>query len=67
MFNFLKNIMKNDEVNLINDAYLLEKNGAFSIVLECIETSLAKIITKNLKIPTIGIGSSVYCLSLIHI
>lgn len=47
--------------NLINDAYLLEKNGAFSIVLECIETSLAKIITKNLKIPTIGIGSSSNC------
>lgn len=47
--------------NLIKDAYLLQKNGVFSIVLECIETSLAKIITKNLKIPTIGIGSSYNC------
>ena len=40
---------------------MLQKNGVFSIVLECIETSLAKEITKVLKIPTIGIGSSVNC------
>ena len=33
----------------------------FSIVLECIETSLAKEISKNLEIPTIGIGSSKFC------
>ena len=30
-------------------------------VLECVESSLAKEITKNIKIPTIGIGASVYC------
>ena len=47
--------------NLLTDALLLQKNGVFSIVLECIETSLAKEITKALKIPTIGIGSSVNC------
>ena len=46
---------------LLNDALLLQSNGVFSIVLECIETKLAKEITKNLKIPTIGIGSSVNC------
>ena len=47
--------------NLLADALLLQKNGVFSIVLECIETSLAKEIKKVLKIPTIGIGSSVNC------
>ena len=47
--------------NLINEALLLQKSGVFSIVLECIETNLAKRITKELKIPTIGIGSSVNC------
>ncbi len=47
--------------NLINDAFLLQESGVFSIVLECIETNLAKRITKELKIPTIGIGSSVNC------
>ena len=47
--------------NLLADALLLQKNGVFSIVLECVETNLAKEITKELSIPTIGIGSSVNC------
>ncbi len=46
---------------LLEDAKLLEKLGAFAIVLECIEKSLAKKITNEIKIPTIGIGSSSYC------
>ena len=46
---------------LMNDASLLQKSGVFAIVLECIKTPVAKKITQNLKIPTIGIGSSVYC------
>jgi len=47
--------------NILADAILLQKNGVFSIVLECIETTLAKEITKKLNIPTIGIGSSLNC------
>ena len=46
---------------LIKDSKLLEDAGVFSIVLECVETKLAKKITEQLKIPTIGIGSSAYC------
>mgnify|MGYP001395139731 FL=1 len=46
---------------LMNDAELLQKSGVFSIVLECVKTPIAKQITKDLKIPTIGIGSSVHC------
>ena len=46
---------------ILNDAKLLEKLGVFAIVLECIEKSLAKKITNEIKIPTIGIGSSVNC------
>ena len=50
------------EINqLMNDALLLQKNGVFAIVLECVKTPIAKQITKDLKIPTIGIGSSVHC------
>ena len=52
---------KLERKNLLTDALLLQKNGVFSIVLECIETNLAKEITNKLKIPTIGIGSSVNC------
>ena len=46
---------------LIKEAELIEKAGAFSIVLECITPKAAKLITKKLKIPTIGIGSSSNC------
>ena len=47
--------------NLLKDAKILEELGVFSIVLECVESSLAKEITKTIKIPTIGIGASVNC------
>ena len=50
-----------EKKQLINDALLLQKSGVFAIVLECIKSSTAKQITKYLKIPTIGIGSSVHC------
>jgi 3-methyl-2-oxobutanoate hydroxymethyltransferase len=46
---------------ILRDSQLLEKAGVFSIVLECIESSLAKEITKTIKIPTIGIGASAHC------
>ena len=46
---------------IINDAKLLEQAGIFSIVLECIEVKLSREVTKQLEIPTIGIGSSVNC------
>ena len=46
---------------ILNEAKLLESAGAFSMVLECVESSLAKIITKNINIPTIGIGASANC------
>ena len=50
------------EINeLIKDAILLQQSGVFSIVLECVKASVAKQITQKLDIPTIGIGSSVYC------
>jgi len=43
--------------NILRDSQLLEKAGVFSIVLECVETSLAKLVTQNLNILTIGIGA----------
>ena len=46
---------------MINEAREIEKAGAFSIVLECIASETSKKITKLLKIPTIGIGSSKNC------
>jgi len=46
---------------IFNDAKLLQDKGVFSIVLECVETTLAKQITKSLKISTIGNDYSHHC------
>lgn len=45
---------------LLEDAKGLEDAGAFAIVLECVPTPLAKLITKELKISTIGCGAGPY-------
>tara|TARA_B100001063_G_scaffold242059_1_gene270047 strand:- start:476 stop:1270 length:795 start_codon:yes stop_codon:yes gene_type:complete len=46
---------------LLKEAISIERAGAFALVLECLSPNASKLITKNLKIPTIGIGSSSYC------
>ena len=56
-----KGKQKIERDKILQESQLLEKAGVFSIVLECIETSLAKIITRSINIPTIGIGASKYC------
>ena len=52
---------KKEASRLLKEAKLIEKAGAFSVVLECLSPGSAKLITKNINIPTIGIGSSYYC------
>jgi len=47
--------------NLIKSAKDLEKAGAFMVVMECIPDILASRITKELSIPTIGIGAGKDC------
>jgi 3-methyl-2-oxobutanoate hydroxymethyltransferase len=46
-----------EAVKLKEDARLLEKAGCFSLVLEKIPADLAKEVTDQIKIPTIGIGA----------
>jgi 3-methyl-2-oxobutanoate hydroxymethyltransferase len=46
---------------LVESAKDLEKAGAFMIVMECIPDLVAARITKELKIPTIGIGAGKDC------
>jgi 3-methyl-2-oxobutanoate hydroxymethyltransferase len=48
-------------MRLVKDACALEEAGAFGIVLETIPTPLAKLITKKVKVPTIGIGAGPFC------
>ncbi len=46
---------------LLRDARALEAAGCYAIVLECIPTELARLVTAQLGIPTIGIGAGPHC------
>jgi len=50
-----------DRERIIKDARLLEQSGVFSLVLECVPEDLARDITRNVRIPVIGIGAGRYC------
>jgi len=47
--------------HLLEDAFLLEEAGCFSLVLESVPARLAELISKRLSIPTIGIGAGAGC------
>jgi len=53
--------VKEEAERIIKDAQELEAAGVFAVILECIPMELAKVITENLRIPTIGIGAGPYC------
>ncbi len=62
-FNKIKILGKTntEKDNLLKLAKESEKFGAKAVLLECITSDTAKLITKNISIPTIGIGASKYC------
>jgi len=47
--------------DILDEARRLEAAGAFALVLECVPTDLAHMVTEQLHIPTIGIGSGPHC------
>jgi len=46
---------------LLEDAKALEKAGAFAVVMETVPAPLATLISRELSIPTIGIGAGAGC------
>lgn len=50
-----------EALNLLAEARALEKAGAFSVVLEMVPAAVSRIISKKLKVPTIGIGAGAEC------
>jgi 3-methyl-2-oxobutanoate hydroxymethyltransferase len=52
---------KEAAIKLIEEANVLEEAGVFSIVLEMVASEVVDAITKNVSIPTIGIGSGPHC------
>ena len=46
---------------ILQNALDLQEIGVFALLLECIPDRVSKLITENLEIPTIGVGSGVYC------
>lgn len=50
-----------DARRLIDEAVALERAGCFSLVLECVPSELAAMITEQITIPTIGIGAGPSC------
>ena len=54
-----KNFIQKKQI--LEDAIAVDNSGVFAIIIECVVENLAKIITKNISVPTIGIGASKYC------
>ena len=48
-------------MQIIENARILEEVGCFAIVIECVPHQVAEIITRELSIPTIGIGAGKNC------
>ncbi|MBR1743247.1 MAG: 3-methyl-2-oxobutanoate hydroxymethyltransferase, partial [Lachnospiraceae bacterium] len=46
---------------ILEAALAVQEAGAFSVTLECVPAKLAELITKQLEIPTIGIGAGSGC------
>ena len=53
--------VQRDEAALLHDARAAAEAGAFSVVLECIPSDVARRITEKITIPTIGIGAGPDC------
>jgi len=47
--------------DIVADAVALQEAGAFAVVMEMVPAEVAKRVTHELRIPTVGIGAGPYC------
>lgn len=53
--------LQRERERILNDARAIEQAGAFAMVVECTETSIAEEVTRSVTVPTIGIGAGPGC------
>ena len=53
--------VQRDGEAILDDALAVESAGAFSMVVECVPSSLGEQVTKRVAVPTIGIGAGPGC------
>jgi len=58
---FVQGIDEKSAKKLINDAKALYEAGVFAMVIECVPAEVARQITTDIDVPTIGIGAGPYC------
>jgi 3-methyl-2-oxobutanoate hydroxymethyltransferase len=46
---------------IVDDATALAEAGCFAVVLECVPDAVARLVTDNIGVPTIGIGAGRHC------
>jgi len=46
---------------IVDDATALADAGCFAVVLECVPDAVARLVTDNIGVPTIGIGAGRHC------
>ncbi len=53
--------VQRDATRILDDALAMEAAGCWAVLMEAVPASLAGLITRKLKVPTIGIGAGPYC------
>lgn len=57
----VQGVTAEDARRLVEEAHILENAGCYAVILEAVPDRVAEIITRRLRVPTIGIGAGAAC------